>query len=200
MEKYPNNLNYPPGHIAYYHYSIKPYDFLLSKNAQINKPLKKAPLVTDDRSQFYNDTISLFIEPVPLDIIGKLWPDHPFWRSGAEIYQHVVLLDGIPDKLTYEMVETPELREQYENHPGDFDDAFLKRIKTYCLAKKIIGSGKEDMVYCTERYLGTTRQAYLRSAENNKGTVKYAPDVPHLMTRVLGGIIKVHSVSKVKIK
>lgn len=156
--------------------------------------------VTDDKAMDYDDNISLFIEPIPLDIIGKLWPNHHFWKSGKEIYQHVIMLDGIPDQLIYDMVETPEFGEWYDNHKGEFDKAFRKRTDEYLIAKKIIGTNKEDMVHCTERYLGTTRQAYLRSAKNNPDTKRYASDVPHLMTFVLGGAIQVQSVSKVKIK
>ena len=186
----------------FFHYSDNEFTQLESKNKQNNKPLNVIPEVRQISDIDYNDNISLFVEPIPLDIIAGIYDNHPFWQSGKELFQYEIHTTDIPSKLFYRFVEMPSKSEWYEKHKDNesmTDEEYFQGLFDLQVARKEIGYNRNDMVNIAAKYIGKTRKAYIEAAKKNPKSEKYAAYVPHIMTYPLGGVIKVSDVRKVVI-
>lgn len=158
----------------------------------------------------YCDHISFFFEPIPLDILGKLFgKDHAVWFSGSKLYQHVVTLDDLGD-CPYEVVETPtqnKVADQFDwTNEAERDKTMAEYVKLQNRAKLLngeIGYDKKTLHEQIAKFRGGTRAAYIAASESEDfedGRNKYAAGVPHLMAYPLSGKVRVDSVSKVVVK
>lgn len=174
-----------------YHYNTKHFDTVCPQSLQpgyVEDPNAK-PIKAGIYGR-YVDNVSLFLEPAPLDIIAKAFNnEHPFWRSGVRVYEHIIDTDDLPHDIEYMFVETPELMEYFYNTPwSDTDkavqDRFLQGRKD--LRDKVgdYGKGRHNLILRATELQGTTRDAYLRIRERENYEdikTKYAATVPHLM-------------------
>ena len=191
----------------FYHYSKQRYSLLKSINAQKGMGLTKIIQYKEINNINYKDNISLFIDPIPLDIIGSLYKNHPFWYKGNEIYEHEIITTDIPDELFYWIVETPKRWAFWNNHIAsknpDNDilfDRYLKELFIYLSKIGEMGYNKNELIFKTKDFVGTTKDFYKKSAEKDPTTKLYAPFVPHVMVYPKGGEIKVNNICKVIVK
>jgi hypothetical protein len=158
----------------------------------------------------YCDHISFFFDPIPLDLLGKLYgKDHGAWVSGNKLYEHVVHVRGLPE-IPFEVVETAtdlEIMDSIEwEEEGDNSantSQFFKRQRRAKLLNGEIGSSNLQLLKQIERYKGGTRDAYLAASKRDDfefNFAKYASCVPHLMIYPPDGYLEVNSSKLVTIK
>lgn len=138
----------------------------------------------------YDDNVSLFLEPVPLDIIASAFKgEHPFWKSGDYVYEHVIDSTALPHDIQYMFVETPELTEHFYNTPWSETDTrvrnhFLETRKALRESVGDVGVGRHNFILRAKQLVGTVRDAYLKihTRDNYEDIkTKYAATVPHVM-------------------
>lgn len=198
-----------------YHYSAAEHSELQTPRVRGTTDPKKIR-VSEEKAKLYGlvgpycDHISFFFEPIPLDILGKLFgKDHPVWFSGNKLYQHVVLLDDLSD-CPYEVVETPtqnKVADQFDWSKEDEHEKmileFFKRQNRAKLLNGEIGYDKKNLHDQISKFRGGTRAAYIAASESEDfedGRNKYAAGVPHLMAYPPSGKVRVNMTTKVVIK
>ena len=193
-----------------YHYSIECYDRLLTRTQQ-GIVLSEAEQQRAEREMkryfqtgLYNDSISFFFEPVPLDILGALYgKDHPVWKPGQSLFEYMVPIDSLP-KGPYRFAETP-VCQQYL-----YDEAYSKLpdhvwFEERYLAQKKLGEVGTDHRVLKQKaysYQGKTRDFFIRATQRpefDDYRLKYAANVPHLMLYPEGGIVDYATVQKVRV-
>lgn len=195
-----------------YHYSTEPLELLLTRReqgvsaeqiteAEIKAKKLGLPLP-------YIDHISFFLEPIPKETIASIFKNqHPFWKAGAEIYEHVIDSSSIPAQSQYMIVETPVI-DQYTDQ-FDWSVTDLKVRSSYFIAMHkemkrlgLLGVGIPKMVKLLTPFLGKTEGYYIKSRMAKDADVtktQYAAGVPHLMVYPIGGRVKVEKVYKIKL-
>ena len=79
----------------------------------------------------YVDHVSFFLEPIPKDTIASIFKgEHPFWKAGQTLYEHVVDTKTIDEKSFYRIVETPEILDGAAATANDEQIAFATAIGT----------------------------------------------------------------------
>jgi hypothetical protein len=192
-----------------YHYSANKYDALKTREAQG---------ITDNNHgssrDNYNKTMSLYLEPAPLDILGTIYKKgyNDFWYTGHRIYQYEVLIKDMP-KFSYNIVESPEKTDLYykwwfeDEKPDSTYQEF--RDKVDILEKKLgyKGDTKEQFIEAASKLFGRgltrkyyellpTRPNWPKDEYDNIAS-KYAACVPHVMLEPEGGIVHYHNVKEV---
>lgn len=190
-----------------YHYSKQHYSELrtLEKQRPISQEEKKKALqetLIHHSPGFYYEHISFFFDPVPYDILGKIYgKDHRIWYSGNQIFQYEINLDAL-GKFAYEIVESPEkIKILYDETLSD--DDYEVELNKLMVKHNYIGEGKKELIEASKHLIGTTRSSYLKvqSYPNwNEIKSKYAACVPHVMIYPDKGIVKYNAVKEVTIK
>lgn len=197
--------------VKLYHYSTEKFHTLLTRRSvggltteQIKQAEDKAVLLEDVGA--YIDHISLFIEPVPSNSIAKIFNDqHPFWKSGKVIYEHVIDTKDLDKDISFILVETPiigKFTDQFDwTNPTKEDRVnYIKAMHREMRRLKLIDNGVNNLIEQVKPYLNGTLSAFIKArhsawAEDTKE--QYAAEVPHLMVYPKDGKIKVSSVKKI---
>jgi len=198
-----------------YHYAASEFSELLTPRVRGTTDPKKLKMADERAKRFglvgpYCDHISFFFEPIPLDILGKLFgKDHPVWFSGNKLYQHVISLDDLGD-CPYEVVETPtqnRVADKFDWSKEDKrEDNLTEFFKQQNRAKTLngeIGYDKKKLHEQISKYRGGTRAAYIamsKSEDFQDGFMQYAAGVPHVMAYPPSGKVAVLEVSQVTVK
>lgn len=199
--------------MKFYHYSKDQYDDLRSRLAQgkgklfimDRKPellanlqgtlavqLDKAGL-RDDFS--YDRSISLFLEPIPLDIAQIYKGKHELWQSGEEFVQYEVDITDLPSGISFRLVESPEktkLLYQTQDWEAAKEDnelipKYVKEIRDKEKALGYTAHGRENLAKVAGRFNRKTKQYMKKAVEialeypEDGGFKKYAACVPHVM-------------------
>lgn len=143
----------------------------------------------------YERSISLFLEPIPLDIAKIYKGQHELWQSGAEFIQYEVDVQSLPAGIAFRLTESPEKTKLlYEKQ--DWDAAkedksliaqYVKQIHDKEKACGYVGHGQTDLIKIVNRFQNKTRRYMEKAAEialqypEDNGLKKYAACVPHLM-------------------
>ena len=210
--------------MLYYHYSAEGFPELKSLVAQgrkgRNSDVERSTLtVLENKIQqildklvlkgehSYDRHVSLFLEPIPLNLPEIFEHKHEFWISGLKLIEHIVLLEDIPENISFSLEESPEKTHLLYKK----QDWTLVKEKTELIAefkKEIvesqkkhgyIGHGKNSMIKACGRFTTGIERYYRESAKIAKqypedgGYSKYAACVPHLMIYPGYKSIKVHS-------
>lgn len=110
-----------------YHYSASERDIL--------KTLKRQGGYTQDQEAEwiqwaketdavapYYESISFFCGAIEARTLMSVIPDHPFWKKGNIIFEHVVEMEEIDKDISFMFVETPDdMRELMQIPIADFD-------------------------------------------------------------------------------
>lgn len=193
-----------------YHYSLAKYDRLLSRRAQgitlseTEQKRAEKDLKTYFLMGHYNDHISFFFEPVPLDIMGALYgKDHPVWKPGQTLYEYTIPFDTLPEG-PYSVVETPLCQaflygEAYQKLPDH--EWFKQRYEEQRKAGEV-GTNHSVLKKQVYTYQGKTRDFFIRATQRKEFAdyrLKYAANVPHLMLYPESGCVDYASVKTVKV-
>lgn len=183
-----------------YHYSAKQFNTLLTKRKagtataeEIAKSEKEAKRIFMPGTA-YVDHISFFFEPIPSDILGKLYSkNHPVWIDGKELYEYEVDPLKLPEKVLYEIVETAreisELDRFSKEHNWVEDDPrLLRKWFAHILSKKAkwgeYGEDRYKLLKQIKYYQNRLACDFLAAVQREDfqdNFRKYAASVPHLM-------------------
>ncbi len=182
-----------------YHYAGAPYTSL--RTLKHRDPAYKDERTFDRHEPgSYGEHISFFLEPAPLDILGKLYSDvrHSLWVEGKTVYEHIVQSSNILS-FSFMLVETPfDYAFMDEHWPVDavFTDAekesYFKELAKQKQRRGLVGNGNSAFERTAKQFLGKTRQAFIsRAAVNNQeDKMRYATGVPHVMLYPKPGEVK----------
>ncbi len=182
-----------------YHYSKGLYPELLTKaesGSMTPIQIKLARQESRRKGYFdlpYCDHISFFMEPIPSQLLGELFKDHPVWFKGNSLYEYLVDVSKLPLEIPYRVVESArktELLDKFtlENNWVEKDPELLEK---WLLLKDTktrewgeTGNRRSELVKQIVANQGIIEDAYRSSVqrydfEDNK--TKYAANVPHLM-------------------
>ena len=176
-----------------YHYSKQPYVSLQTvrfreklSDEQIKEGIRSAQFRHEPAP--YYDQVSFLFDPLPLDIIGRLFaPYHNHtWVPGQVLYEHIVESSSIGHFL-FKIGETKDDREFMEKYWVDDDskkEQFFSRRADQRRAQGLIGEGNAAFERVGRIFVGKTRQAFIDSIKVNDAETlssHYAADVPHAM-------------------
>lgn len=199
--------------MKFYHYAFEEFPDLRSRIAQGKGKLfilDRMPELLDnlqgslakqlDKVGFkdewgYERSISLFIEPIPLDIASIYKDEHELWKTGLEFVQYEIDLYKLPSGIPWRLCESPEKTKLlYEiqdweaaEKNKDLIPKYLKEIKDKEEAMGYIGHGRESLEKICKSFNRKTRQYMERAAyialqyPEDGGFKKYAACVPHVM-------------------
>ena len=188
-----------------YHYSKDKYDILKTRAMQgLDAP--RNYYVRDD----YNLTMSFFLEPAPLDILGSIYKDgcNDFWFTGNQVWEYVVDIDtlNIDGWYVVESLEVISFMNKWWYEDCKADDTFeeYKKRKVELETRlHLAGVDKDEFIKTASKYVGHTRDCYMKlphqpswddPTDNNKA--KYAACVPHVMLKPTGGVVEYVSVQR----
>lgn len=190
-----------------YHYSKDRYDDLrtLEKQRPITIEEKKKALqdiLAYPAPGFYYQHISFFFDPIPYDILGKIYgKDHRIWYPGNQIFQYEIDLAALGN-FSYYITESPEqIKILYDESLSDAE--YEVQLKELMIKLHYIGEGKSKLIEASKSLIGTTRSSFLKvKSYSNWEEIKnkYAACVPHVMIYPEKGIVKYQSVKEVTIK
>lgn len=196
-----------------YHYSGARHSVLKTREKTAKTIEKKKLEEAKESMEIHHDPgtyyqhISFFFDPVPLDVVGRIFgKEHPFWYPGHEIYEHVVSLDHMPD-FKYRIVETPLANKMfYDTDWDELDDSdklmFFRKLAEAQKAHGEIGHSAGQFRSVASEFVGKARKAFEELPKQpNWGEIKkqYAATVPHVMLYPKGGEVKVDKITEVKI-
>lgn len=195
-----------------YHYSKVKYPKLLTKRRQ---GILTPEQIEDDRqgAEFredvglYCDHISLFFDPIPLDIIGDLFDNrHHTWVNGNKLYQYTVNNKYLETNIAYKVVESPIAIQLLDETGWKDDDVWKKKWfrKRNKLLKEAgeIGHSKVDLDRQCEIFSGHTKDFFIKLSQREDFEdyrEMYAACVPHVMIYPKSGIVNYESVQQVTI-
>ena len=143
----------------------------------------------------YERSISLFIDPIPLDIAKIYKGQHELWQSGSEFIQYEVDIQSLPAGIGFRLVESPEktklLYEKQDWEKAKEDKSlipkYVKEIHDKEKALGYVGHGQTNLIRVVSRFENKTRR-YMEQAVDialefpeDNGFKKYAACVPHVM-------------------
>ena len=196
-----------------YHYATMQFDDLRSRLAQGKGKLfimDRMPTLLDNMQGAlalqldkvglkgewsYDRSISLFIEPIPLDIASIYKNEHELWQSGAEFVQYEIDISQLPAGIAWRLSESPEktrlLYEKQDWEAAKKDKSliakYVKEIHDKEKAMGYIGHGRDELVKIADRFTRKTKRFMHKAAEialaypEDGGFKKYAACVPHVM-------------------
>lgn len=203
-----------------YHYSKVPdnkpvpFDKLRSLNKQTGNQVSACTLLPpmavgyDVGKWDYKDHISLFMEPIPLNIVAGAFKEHAFWYPGNALYEYTIKLSAL-DKFNYYLAESHEKTDLINEYffikkllNGDeTDDPRIlkeygnKKIKIH-KDMKYIGQGISDLKIAIANSNADIVQDYLKLPKQPlylENITKYAATIPHLMVYPFNGEIEIFS-------
>ena len=173
--------------MKFYHYNTEEFDALLSIAIRGKGDIGNNP-------RAYNRNISLFLEPLPLNVAEIFNNTHEFYRSGLTLIEHVVDSSAIPLDVLYTLTETPEKvallygsQQWYEGMPTELIDANKKEIEDMEIDKGYIGQGRMNIIKACRSVPKGIEKYFRKSAKlhekfpDDKINEKYAANVPHLI-------------------
>lgn len=189
-----------------YHYSTSLYNTLKTKatsgvlerrevlleRKRANKSIEKLA---------YCDHISFFFEPIPSKLLSELFTEHPFWFKGNKIYEYIIEIKSLKNKIDYHVVESENKTLLYDNFVFEnnwIEDDVILLDKYIQLENKMLYEWKEkgdslkELMIQAKKHQGIIELAYKKAVnrydfEENKN--KYAANVPHIMLYPLNGEI-----------
>jgi hypothetical protein len=173
-----------------YHYSPVPRTYLSATSTISHK--KNIDIEKRDRS----DSISLFFDPVPIELIRKHYPKESMWKA-PRIIEHVVTVKSLPTKLSFTIVETKSLTKLADEKWGKIPESeYLKEEEKIHRKENTQGLGKTNLISMIPQFMGGTEAAYKKLVKRPdfKGDLDtyYAATVPHVMLWVPTGRLLVH--------
>lgn len=191
--------------MKFYHYNTEQLDTLLSLAIRGKGNIS-------DNPRAYNKNISLFLEPLPLNVAEIFHNTHGFYRSGLDLWEHVVDSNTIPLNILYTLTETPEKvallygsQKWYEGMPQSLIDSNKKEITDMEVEKGYLGEGRLNMIKACKSIPKGIEKYFMKSFKlhekfpEDKINEKYAANVPHLMIYPESGI-KVSSSKLITLK
>lgn len=137
----------------------------------------------------YYNHISFFFEPVPYDILGRLFKNanHDFWHTGNKVYEHSIDSADLGN-FDYMIVETPLDKEHRKSWPVNDDqeerEMYFLELRELREKKGHIGKGNTAFEKGAKPFVGGTRDAYIKATQHpsdEDSLTLYAADVPHVM-------------------
>lgn len=173
-----------------YHYNHQRFKELKSRRAQ-NKEIKMPSHYKDNKFD-YNDSISFFFEPLPLDVLPKLYKgEHPFYKPESMVYEYRISIQDL-NNSPWTVVEHPEKTELlYDDSISD--SKYYKEMARIEKEQGYNGNNWRELAKIKNRFKGLTLKYYklLPSRPNfEEIKTKYAPTVPHVMTYPIGGTLR----------
>lgn len=147
----------------------------------------------------YLDHISFFLEPIPIDILPKLFKgEHPFYKPGAKIVEHVVAIK-FDDDIKWSLQETPDINSfsdqwDWNNVDADKRRLYIRKINKEMSRLDLQGHDTSKMFNAIRPYIGRTRDYFIKARSSkwaNDTATQYAAEVPHLMIYPKDGIMDV---------
>ncbi len=190
-----------------YHYAAQHFDALrtLEKQRPITAKEIQAGAEAMQSGIYpgpYYTHISFFVEPVPLDILSKIFPkEHASWFSGSRLYQYTIDAGHI-GAFKYLVTETPEKSVLYYDDSLD-TKAYYRRYLKQLHDLHHVGEGAAQLEKAVKPYLGKTRGFFEQIPQRPNYAelkLKYAATVPHVMLYPESGVIEYESVKKVVVK
>lgn len=195
-----------------YHYSEQQLAKIFTRRKQGGTPddiVKLAESLANGIGDIgcYLDHISFFLEPIPLDILPKLFKgEHPFYKSDRQLIEHVVRVN-LKDDLKYSLQETPVIgtfsdRWKWDDIDSDTRRIYLRKINKEMDRLKLQGTNPNDMFEVIRPYIGRTRDYFIKARSSqwaNDTATKYAGEVPHLMLYPKSGKMDVVRANPVKL-
>lgn len=195
-----------------YHYSLERFPSILTRRLQgmSESELKEAEVKASKMGLPlpYVDHVSFFLEPIPKDTIAAIFKfEHPFWKVGQQLYEHVIDTKDIDEKSFYRIVETPEIDKYTDQFDWSVKDLSVRSKYFQAMNKEMIrlgwsGYGISKMVQKCSVFIGKTEGFYIQARmreDEEMSRQLYAGNVPHLMIYPKGGEIKVESVKEIKL-
>ena len=195
-----------------YHYSKDLYVVLMSgnKSGKFSKKemLENTKWANDThRPGPYGDSISFFFDPIPADIIGKLYNGgNDFWIDGNTIYEYIIDTSQLEHNILFSLVESPTDVSDLDNTKWIDTDEFLR---SYIAAKEDkkrkngeTSTGIVNLEKQIRKYIGTTKKSYINASKRpdfKENITKYAANVPHLMLYPKHGVIGIESINTLTI-
>ena len=144
----------------------------------------------------YERNVSLFLEPLPLDVASIYNHQHEFYKKGLELYQYEVPIFNIPEEIIFRLTESPE-KTDLLYFKQDWDglernDPKILKYKKEILEMEtklgLVGSGRNNLIKVVKKYNKGIR-GYMKKAielakqfDEEEGVYsRYAQNVPHLM-------------------
>jgi hypothetical protein len=191
-----------------YHYSKQLFNELKTSSALHRKPeeLTKINKLIEKHTSKYSDHISLFLEPVPLNILGTIYKGvgHDIWYTGSKLYEYQVNIDNLP-YFKYNLMETPFEIELLED--DRYEDLSLEEYIDLLYRKKkelhLVGDNVKEFKRQVALFTGLTQKKFTKLRDNpnwDKLKLLYAPTIPHVMLYPKGGIVNYEKVTEVEVK
>ena len=205
-----------------YHYSASQRDILKSLKRQGGYTQEQeAQWVswakeTDAVAPYY-ENISFICGPIEGRTLVSVIPNHPFWKKGNIIFEHVVEMEEIDKDISFMFVETPDdMRELMRTPASEFDkpgftEQYLRaknkrkrqtgEIVDSCVSKAIFPRERLELIGKkyndpTEWYIKKYRnQNYKEFWEDGK----YASCVPHVMLYPKFGEVRVSFSNRIEL-
>lgn len=175
--------------MLFYHYSTQRFNQLISKAKQNNE-------IVDEPLNYANH-VSLFIEPLPIIVAHIFENTHKFYRSGLELYEHVIDSNALPIQVPFYITETPEKTELlYEKQKWEegmskaLITEYKKQIDDMEKQKGYKGVGRNNLVQTAKKVPRGIKNYFSNAYELQKKNPddgiesKYAACVPHVMVYV----------------
>lgn len=147
----------------------------------------------------YLDHISFFLEPIPVDILPKLFKGkHPFYQPNATLIEHVVAVK-LKDEIKWSLQETPVINEfsdrwDWEDIDVDKRRLYIRKINKEMTRLKLQGYDTLDMFNAIRPYIGRTKEYFIKARSSKWAedtSTQYAAEVPHLMIYPKDGVMDV---------
>lgn len=194
-----------------YHYSKLLIKDIRSLRAQATCSTKELNKIDEKYTKYfaqrpYTENISFFIEPIPTDILGKLFgKDHHTWHNDNVLYEYCVDVDYLEKDILYSLVETPAAVEFMDKNynPNMTEKGFIEYMweRNQILIKEgYIGEGVNNLIKVASKFIGTTRDYFIEArkrADADETKMLYAAHVPHLMLYPEDGVVQYSSYRKV---
>lgn len=195
-----------------YHYSKEMYESL--KTRRLTGNLTPHEIEQEEKAVAeysltgpHIDHISFFFDPVPLDILGKLFKGkNKFWITNATVIEYVIDTSDLEHDILFDVVESPSATKMIDDTEWIDTPEFLKKFKAgKAIAKRgwgEIGIGVDLLKKQIALHVGNTRNAYITASLRNdfdENIEKYAANVPHVMLYPKSGKIEYQKTRKVVI-
>jgi len=195
-----------------YHYSKEQYPVLTTRSKGGRATKEEISIATkwsreNNTVGPYTDSISFFFDPMPSDIIGRLYNgQNDFWLTGNKLFEYVVETRNLEPDMLFSLVESPNKVKILDDtdwiDTDDFLHEYLLKEGERMRKNGETGNGIDNLENQIKKYVGTTRAAYIAASKRHdfqENIRKYAANVPHLMLYPKSGIILINHVNKITI-
>ncbi len=157
--------------LVLYHYSTKPLNFIYSRNKQDSlgiNPISKEDRIRiklhDKKNAFpYYDHISLFLDPIPLDLIRQHFTTNQVYQS-KELFEHHIKVEQLKNNLNYFDLKENPINNFFVMNLGWFFDHFEE---TFFSTRKFLnnligytGSDYSQLIKVISKFKGVTTKAF----------------------------------------